>query len=230
MGFLDHSTNNILVDAVLTDLGRQALSRNDGSFNISLFALGDDEIDYNVIQQFGRTVGKNKIELNTPIMEALTAGSLALKHKLTSISNEFQTHFPVLDLRLRSGGTNITFTRKGNVTVQNLDVVVSSKTGVPVDEDLLDAEFRVEINHLFLGIVGESPDIVHSDNIAVYRIPTTFGNADEALTAKLPIRLKNFSTTTFNTFSVAGGSYIKTFIKVRGLNSGLTKQIEVQIS
>ena len=46
MGFLDHSTNNIIVDAVLTDLGRKRLSQNDGSFSIVKFALGDDEIDY----------------------------------------------------------------------------------------------------------------------------------------------------------------------------------------
>ena len=57
MGFLDHSTNNIIVDAVLTDLGRQSLAKNDGSFQIFQFALGDDEVDYNIIQQFGRTVG-----------------------------------------------------------------------------------------------------------------------------------------------------------------------------
>ena len=35
MGFLDHSTNNIIVDAVLTDIGRQKLAANDGSFQIS---------------------------------------------------------------------------------------------------------------------------------------------------------------------------------------------------
>ena len=29
MGFLDHSTNNIIVDAVLTDKGRASLARND---------------------------------------------------------------------------------------------------------------------------------------------------------------------------------------------------------
>ena len=54
MGFLDHSTNNIIVDAVLTDIGRQALARNDGSFSIYQFALGDDEVDYDIIQQYGR--------------------------------------------------------------------------------------------------------------------------------------------------------------------------------
>ena len=39
MGFLDHSTNNIIVDAVLTDAGRRALARNDGSFQVFQFAL-----------------------------------------------------------------------------------------------------------------------------------------------------------------------------------------------
>ena len=62
MGFLDHSTNNIIVDAVLTDKGRQLLARNDGSFQITRFSYGDDEVDYDIIKQFGRTVGKEKIE------------------------------------------------------------------------------------------------------------------------------------------------------------------------
>ena len=69
MGFLDHSTNNIIVDAVLTDVGRRALAKNDGSFQIFQFALGDDEIDYNIIEQYGRAVGKEKIEKNTPVLE-----------------------------------------------------------------------------------------------------------------------------------------------------------------
>ena len=51
MGFLDHSTNNIIVDAVLTDAGRLALARNDGSFQIFQFALGDDEVEYEIIEQ-----------------------------------------------------------------------------------------------------------------------------------------------------------------------------------
>ena len=53
MGYLDHSTNNIIVDAVLTDIGREFLARNDGSFSIVKFALGDDEVDYTMIQKFG---------------------------------------------------------------------------------------------------------------------------------------------------------------------------------
>ena len=71
MGFLDHSTNNIIVDAVLTDLGRQSLAKNDGSFQIYQFALGDDEVDYTIVQQFGRTVGREKLSRN-PIKTILS--------------------------------------------------------------------------------------------------------------------------------------------------------------
>ena len=72
MGFLDNSTNNVIVDAVLTDYGRELLAQNDGSFSIVKFAFGDDEVDYSTIKKFGRTVGKEKIEKNTPVFEAQT--------------------------------------------------------------------------------------------------------------------------------------------------------------
>ena len=67
MGFLDHSTNSIILDAVLTDKGRELLSRNDNSFAITKFALGDDEIDYDIIKQYGRTIGKEKVEKNQKV-------------------------------------------------------------------------------------------------------------------------------------------------------------------
>ena len=45
MAFLDNS-GDIILDAVLTDTGRLRLAKGDGSFNITKFALGDDEINY----------------------------------------------------------------------------------------------------------------------------------------------------------------------------------------
>ena len=43
MGFLDNST--VTVDAILTKKGRQILSQG-GNFNITKFALSDEEVDY----------------------------------------------------------------------------------------------------------------------------------------------------------------------------------------
>ena len=44
MGFLDNTT--ITVDAILTKVGRKRLSQ--GTFNISRYALSDEEVDYNL--------------------------------------------------------------------------------------------------------------------------------------------------------------------------------------
>ena len=44
MGFLDNTT--ITVDAILTKTGRKRLSQ--GTFNVSRFALSDEEVDYNL--------------------------------------------------------------------------------------------------------------------------------------------------------------------------------------
>lgn len=232
MGFLDHSTNNIIVDAVLTDVGRKALAKNDGSFQIFQFALGDDEVDYKVIQDFGRTVGREKIEKNTPILEAFTAGSLGLKHKLLSISNEFLTHLPVLTMTL-SGvdltSSTVDFTRT-STTSQTIEAAISSETGTGIEPDIIDGEFRVELNNLFFSIAGEQPEVVYTDNVAVYRIPADFNTQGDTITSSITVNLKSFSDTTFNTYSVSGGSYIRSFMKVSGINSGLTKNIELKIT
>jgi hypothetical protein len=45
MSFLDNS-GDIILDAVLTDTGRYRLAKGDGTFRITKFALGDDEINY----------------------------------------------------------------------------------------------------------------------------------------------------------------------------------------
>ena len=117
MGFLDHSTNNIILDAVLTDTGRKFLSRNDGSFSITKFALGDDEVDYGVIKKYGRTVGKEKVEKNTPIFEALTNGDQALKYKLVSLSNPNVLRLPSLSLSGEGvAGSVVTMGRTSNTT------------------------------------------------------------------------------------------------------------------
>jgi hypothetical protein len=230
MGFLDHSTNNIIVDAVLTDLGRQSLAKNDGSFQIYQFALGDDEVDYAVINQFGRTVGREKIEKNTPVIEALTAGSLGLKHKLLSVSDEFLTHLPVLELSVAGDSSGLTTFIRNQTTTRELTVTIASKIGTGIEPDMLDGEFRVELNDLFFRIQGETPDVQFTDNMAIYRFPASFSDVGNTVTTTIPIELKAFSTTVFNTYSISGGNNIRTFIKVTGVNSGLTKNIEVQIT
>lgn len=233
MGFLDHSTNNIIVDAVLTDTGRQALSRNDGSFSIFKFALADDEIDYAVIQQYGRTVGKEKIEKNTPVLEALTLGSLSMKYPLASVSNEFLTHLPVIELNFSDNTTGAFNLTRGSTDALTATVIlnIENKNGIAIEDDLKDAEIHVELNDLFLTVQNQSPDFKYSDNTAVYRIGLTSNGPQGALTASFVVSLKSFSGTTFNTYStvVAGETVIRTFMKATGINSGASSQREFRI-
>ena len=44
MGYLDNSI--VTVDAILTKKGRELLARGQNAFNITKFALSDDEVDY----------------------------------------------------------------------------------------------------------------------------------------------------------------------------------------
>jgi hypothetical protein len=103
MGFLDNS-GDIILDAVLTDTGRLRLAQGDGSFKISKFALGDDEINYalyNKTHASGSAYYDLEV-LQTPILEAFTNNTSNLKTKLVSISRTNVLYMPVLKLNLVS--------------------------------------------------------------------------------------------------------------------------------
>jgi hypothetical protein len=71
MGFLDNS-GDIILDAVLTDLGRKKLAGGSGEFNITHFALGDEEINYKLYDK-NHPSGSAYYDLEiiqTPILES----------------------------------------------------------------------------------------------------------------------------------------------------------------
>ena len=106
MGFLDNS-GDIILDAVLTDHGRKLLAKGDGSFQITRFALGDDEINYtlyDVTHSSGSAYYDIEI-LQTPILEAFTDNAGSLKTKLVSYTSMNLLHLPVIKLnQLAQGG------------------------------------------------------------------------------------------------------------------------------
>ena len=97
MGFLDNS-GDIILDAVLTDLGRERLARGDGSFKITKFALGDDEINYgNYDKNHASGSAYYDLEvLQTPILEAFTDNAASLKYPLITYNNLELLFLPVL--------------------------------------------------------------------------------------------------------------------------------------
>mgnify|MGYP003117462189 CR=1 FL=1 len=136
MGFLNHATNNVIIDAVLTERGRELLSKNDNSFNINKFRLGDDEVDYSILKKYGLIIGKEKIEKNTPIFEAVTDEMLALKYPLrTFIANNTNSIYAFPYLKLRDyQQTPVIITSNSNAS-SNKNAPISFKTFVNQDSD-----------------------------------------------------------------------------------------------
>lgn len=104
MAFLDNS-GDIILDAVLTDTGRLRLAKGDGSFNITKFALGDDEINYELYDKNNASGSAYyDIEiLQTPVLEAFTNNTSLLKSKLLSISRTNLLYLPVVINNTESG-------------------------------------------------------------------------------------------------------------------------------
>ena len=105
MAFLNNA-GDILLDAVLTDAGRERLARGDGSFRITKFSLGDDEIDYalyNKSHPSGSAYYDLEI-LQTPVLESFTNNTSTLKSRLITIPRTNILFLPTL--RLAQGAQN----------------------------------------------------------------------------------------------------------------------------
>ena len=95
MAFLDNA-GDIILDAVLTDAGRQRLAR--GNFKIVKFAFGDEEINYELFNS-SHPSGSAFYDLEimqTPILEAFTNNTSLMKSKLVSINRNNILYMPIL--------------------------------------------------------------------------------------------------------------------------------------
>jgi len=96
MAYINNET--ITVDAVLTKKGRELLAAN-GGLNITSYALADDEIDYRLYQP-NHPQGSAYFDLairNTPVFEAFTDETQALKYKLVTLPAGVES-IPVITL------------------------------------------------------------------------------------------------------------------------------------
>ena len=88
MGYLDNTS--ITVDAILTKRGRELLSQGGlGAFNITQFALGDDEIDYTLFNEDhpnGSQFSGEAIE-NMPLIEAIPDEGNIMIHRLITLNS-----------------------------------------------------------------------------------------------------------------------------------------------
>ena len=146
MGYLDNSS--VIVDAILTKKGRELLSTLDGSFNITQYALADDEIDYTLYNEShpnGSAFYGEAIEA-LPLLEAIPNENNTMVSKLTTLPRG-TTKIPVLSLQ----STNITVGRSANFTISpntlNFDTTIESGyTFTVADRRLIQAGQTTEAN------------------------------------------------------------------------------------
>jgi hypothetical protein len=106
MGFQDNS-GDIILDAVLTDEGRRRLARGDGSFAITKFALGDEEINYSLFDTTTATAYQDLAILQTPCLEAFTNNTSTMKTKLITLTDNNTLYLPVLKLNQNQASTQM---------------------------------------------------------------------------------------------------------------------------
>jgi len=95
MAFLNNN-GDIILDAVLTDLGRQRLAAGDGSFRIVKFALSDDEIDYSLFSASAATGQEDTTILSSPVFEAFTNNFSTMKSRLLTVARDDLKYLPIV--------------------------------------------------------------------------------------------------------------------------------------
>ena len=117
----------VTVDAILTTKGRELLARNDGSFQITQFALADDEVDYtlyNPNHPSGSAFYGEAIE-NTPVIQAFPNDTQVMRYKLVTLPRG-TSRLPVISL----GYNTITLKQGASLTItpQTLNYLGSTST------------------------------------------------------------------------------------------------------
>lgn len=231
MAFLRNDTNNIILDAVLTDAGRRLLA-SQGRFVITKFSVADDEVDYGIIEQYGRTVGKEKIEKNTPVFEALTNPNVAIKSNLVSVSTVSNkiTYLPNLTIS-PTGTLSLTFSSK---TAQAVVIELNIEDGYSCPPELVDDDMIVSVDNRFLRAASSSvttPTSISTTNIASYTFPVDATSTNNPL-SRLTFTLtpQSVPLATQQAYKIPGTTYVTTYVSIMGRNSGKRADIQVNIT
>ena len=117
MGFLNNTT--VTVDAILTKKGRELLAQGTNAFNITKFALADDEIDYRLwdTSHPNGTDFYGAVLENMPLLEAFPDENHVMRYKLITLPKSTQ-RMPVLTVQPES----VTFSAGGGLNQPNVTI------------------------------------------------------------------------------------------------------------
>ena len=214
MAILNPTT--VTVDAILTTKGRELLARNDGSFQITQFALADDEVDYtlyNPNHPSGSAFYGEAIE-NTPVLEAIPNESQIMRYKLVTLPRG-TSKLPVINI-----GYNSISLRQGaslTITPQTLNYLGSTSTFEANGYTATIADSRLVSSFTGTGITVTTPisglNTTTGAVLSVTQVGTSF----------------SLTGTTINTLFGSTLSTLTTTITVIGRDSGARITIPLNI-
>mgnify|MGYP003640120202 FL=1 len=217
MGYLNNAV--ITVDAILTTKGREALASNDGSFQITQFALADDEIDYtlyNPTHPSGSAYYGEAI-VNQPLLEAFPLESQIMKFKLATLPRG-TAKMPILNL----GYAAITLQQGAQlaITPQTLNYLGNDQT------------FETSG---YVATISDVRTLSSFEGLGIQSAATTNANATSTQTIGTNVSATvtgtqiNLRATTINTLFGTNSTLVTT-LTVTGLDSGARITIPVTIT
>jgi hypothetical protein len=164
MGYLNNQI--VTVDAILTKKGRELLAKGNGTFNITQFALGDDEIDYtmyNPSHPSGSAYYGEAIE-NMPLLEAFPDETQTLKYKLATLPRG-TAKMPIISLGLTS--VVLKQTAQTSITPQTLNYLDNNSTTEPAGYTFTISDVRLMSSFLGTGIDTQAAQALNTTNSTV---------------------------------------------------------------
>lgn len=228
MGLIDNS-GDILIDAVITDVGREFLARNDGSFEIVRYTFGDDEIDYTLYNPNTGSLQQDVNVVNTPVFEASVNENIALKYPLLSISNPDLKFLP----SLAASVTSLTLGEKNDAQVgKSVEFKQSTQSGRTVPSEIVDASFIVQLNNDLLFIEKQTPVNISPFGMAQFILPRTSIGSNQGAQVAFNVAVQALSSDIWSTLGsgTPGTRTITTKIKCQGALSGLSSEITITIN
>ena len=217
MGYLNNTV--VTVDAILTDVGRQLLAQQNGQFQITQFALADDEIDYtlyNPNNPSGSAYYGQAIE-NMPLLEAFPQATQTMKYKLVTLPRG-TAKMPILDI----GYSNIILKQGASlaITPQTLNYL----GGNTYETSGYSATISdIRLFNTFEG-VGINTPAVTALNLA--NQTTTIGTSVSRTVVGTTI---NMTATTINTL-FGSNTQLQASLTIEGRDSGARLTIPVTIT
>jgi len=217
------------VDAVLTDVGREFLARNDGSFEVVRFAFGDDEIDYGLFVSNTGSLQQDIDILNTPIFEANVNEKIALKNQLLSISNPDLKFLSTLDASIASLALN---ERNDAQIGKTVEFTQGTKGGRTVPSEIVDGSFLIQINNDLLFIEKQTPVNITPFGTAQYVISRTAIGANQGAQVSFNVAVQALADDVWDALGAGtvGSRTITSKIKGQGSLSGLSSEITITIN